>query len=162
MNRRTLLTTVATVSIATAGCVGESSSQEEQEEQEPDRPEGIDTSKLPDDVSDSVPLLESFAVDISQYYPDSRVYISRDAEIYFEYTSSKSTANELKTEIHQIADVYINSAEGHEARTLTILTLGVKAVVPQVTAQKRLDGNLEKDAFHETIGLLSRENVNSN
>lgn len=155
MNRRTLLASVATATVATAGCTDRGETEPVQGESDPEP--RVDPQNLPESVEQTIPLMESFTRSIKQYYPESSVTINRDGELYFEYSTEKSTASELETEIHQMADVYITAADGHEAVTLTILSGGVKAVVPHNTAQKRLDGDLEKDAFHETIGLMSRE-----
>lgn len=155
MNRRTLLASVATVTAATAGCTGQSESDPADSASDPE-PQ-VDPENLPAAVEQTLPLMESFTGAIKQYYPEGSVTINRDGELYFEYSTEQSTASELETEIHQIADVYITAAESHEAVTLTILSDGVKAVIPQNTAQKRLDGELEQNAFHETIGLMSRE-----
>ena len=163
MKRRTLLTSVASVSMI--GGVGVLYSQtrdnestythsvsDPQTEMEP-----VTDEDLPQSVVDTRPLMESFTKEVLQYYPDGTVSINRDAEMFFEYVSDRDSPEGVQSEIHQIADRYIDAADGHEAVTLTIVTSGVKAIIPEDTAQKRLDGELENDAFHETIGLMARE-----
>lgn len=156
MNRRTLLASVATVTASTAGCLGITSREPTQSESDP-IPAGLSDSELPEQVIATQPLMESFGQLIMDYYPDASLYTHSSGDLYFEYESEKESANGFETEIHQIADVYIDAAEGHDVVTLTILAQGVKAVVPRTTAQKHLDGELDQDAFHETIGLLSRD-----
>lgn len=157
MQRRTLLASVA--SVALAGCMepgpdwGENNDQSQnQPEMDSDRP-----TTVPEDVERIRPLMEDVAKAIHQYYPKARIFANKDAELYMEYETDKETPSAVETELHQIADLYVEAVGDHDPVTFTIVTGRVQAVVPANTAELYLNGDLEKDAFHKTIGIASVE-----
>lgn len=177
MKRRTLIASIS--SVALAGCMGFGNDQSQEESE----PEFVEQENIPDEIKPIVPLTRDFKREINEYYPDSSVYVSSpsdngsigdesnqsdsdgsDPSIYMDYATSQENPESVKSELHQIAGLYIEVAKenGHDPVTFTIVTGEVQAVVPEVTATKRVNGELKKDAFHETIGVIRIDRSDTN
>lgn len=157
MKRRTLIASIATVGVA--GCIGSENNGNDSVENDSSSNDTEPLEEIPEEVEAIQPLAQSFTETIHEHYADARVFISTDAELAMEYSTSKESEDALESEIHQIADLYADVVDEIEQDgvTLSIITGQVQGIVPADTVNARVNGNLEQDAFHETIGITGVE-----
>lgn len=113
--------------------------------------------EAPEAVQASFSLARSFHQTIKAHY-DARIKISRKGEIAMEYSSQASSGDALNQEFHDIALIYINViAEGdYNVKTLTMTTGDVRATVTRSAIEAHLKGNIDEEAFLQTILVGSR------
>lgn len=163
MQRRTLLTSLGSIgTVGLAGCTAfdAGSDWEPGTAQEPveQNPELVDKESVPESVIDVEPLMKSVAETVHEYYPDSSIYVNQQGEIYMDYTTSKSTPEGVEAEMHQIADLYAEAARGYDPVTFTIVTGEISMIVPQNTVEMYINDELDKEAFHKTLGIMAKDN----
>jgi hypothetical protein len=113
---------------------------------------------VPKAVKAVQPLAEAFHARITAHFESARVFITQDATIAMEYATETETADSLRTEFNQIADVYAEvAAEGHEPTTLSIVTGSVQGLVPESSLKAYLQGEINEDAYLETVEVMSVE-----
>lgn len=157
MNRRTLLATVATTAVA--GCTGNSAAGASATEGEPETLNTVESAPKP--VDSARPLMKAFLKEVRTYFPNATVAANEEGEIFLDYVTKKESSDALKTEFHQIAELYVDEVEKTETyRTLSIISGEVMAIVPADTVEAHVNGNLDEEAFHETIGVMSVERNN--
>lgn len=114
---------------------------------------------VPQDIKEVKPLAAGFYNETQQYYPESRVYLSPDARIMFEFSPDADSGEGVRREMSQVATLYpdvINRTDAN-ATSLSIITGEVEMVVPYYAAEKRANGNLTQEAYMETIEVKSIE-----
>lgn len=114
---------------------------------------------VPESVNKSRPLAEDFYMDIREHFDDVRVFIKQDGEIVMEYSTTADSGEQVKTEIHQIANEYAKlvKEKNYTGRTLSIVVGQVQGVVPNATVRAYAQGEINQEAFLETIGVTTVE-----
>lgn len=132
---------------------------------EPDT--GNDTTRKPaQDVPETVealtPLASDFNERVNEHF-EATVYITDNAEIAVEYQSNAESKNEFQTEMYQIADLFATSvADGdYDAVTLTVVSGEVQAIAPEPTVTAYVNGEINKEAYLETIEVKGVERNNN-
>jgi len=116
--------------------------------------------QVPEEVETIRPLAFDFQSHISEYYPESTVGISPDGEfIVFEYETSEESSEALQTEYSRIAEEYASTVEQSNvnATNLSIVTGEVQAVVPSFSVSSYIAGDIDQNAFHQTIEITGVE-----
>jgi len=115
--------------------------------------ETVNESEVPQQVIDSKPgavaLKENFS---AEYEHPNNVSIKQDGNLVLQYSSTAQNGNQLKDEMRQVALLYADVAAEHpEAGALTIHANGVVLTVPDDSAQAHGNGNIDEEAFFETV-----------
>lgn len=113
-----------------------------------------DPKDAPQEVRESQDLAEDLLIESSRHFNNVNVYISTEGEIALEYTTTADSPSEVETEMHQIAKLYAEQVENEsQARTLSIITGRVQAVVPRPTVEAYVRGDINEEAFLETVEI---------
>lgn len=113
----------------------------------------------PENVENVRPLAEAFYKRITEYYPESRVFITPEGQLVMDFTPNSESGDGVKKEMVQIALEYSSEVNetGYKVTSLSIVTGQVEAVVPAPTVQKHASGNLTDNAFSKTIEVRAVE-----
>lgn len=112
----------------------------------------------PEAVAAAQPLAEAFHAHIHSYYDNVRVFITREGDIVMEYDTEATSGDELTTEFHQIAVEYADVVgDEYEPNTLSIVADGVQAIVPEPTVDAHVSGDINQEAYLETIEVTGVE-----
>ena len=155
MNRRTLLASAGGVTTVLAGGAIWNLTGG-------DKPDSTtnESTEIPPSVQEVKPLAQSFHEHIRQYFSDARVFIRPETgEIVMEYDPSADSGDELNTQLHQIATEYATVAEDSSVRppTFSIIADSVQAIVSETVVNAYLDGDINEDAYLETIEVTDVE-----
>lgn len=120
-------------------------------------------SEVPEDVESAKPLAYSFYRRITEYYPDSQVSITQKGYIVFQFTPKSETGDGVQREMANIAVEYSRTVNEttYSARTLSILTANLEAIVTEPAVEKHASGNLTTRAYKKTIEVRTRGNQTS-
>lgn len=155
MDRRKFIVAAGTVSLA--GCLGGNKEVPENKTQPVNR-EPVDSEEVTNEAKKVKRLAGKFHDEMSKYFDELSVFIRKNGEIIMEYTTDKKSSEALKTEIHNIAEEFVELIETEkEITNLTIITGKVQAIVAEIPIKKYYNGELEQNAFHETIEVISVE-----
>lgn len=111
----------------------------------------------PDAVEASQPLAEAFHAHITQYYPDAQVLIRPDGGVVMKYETDAKGSDELTAELHRLANEYANVVkDGYEPKTFDIVTSQVRAIAVKPTVKAYTTGEINKEAYLETIEIKER------
>lgn len=148
MNRRTFVALMG--GLGTLSVFGYNAQNGSESDEEPET-----TEDTPPEVKASQELAEDFHEVVMEHFESGRVFIDGNGDIVFEYVTGQETAEELESELYRIAELYVGVIEdgGHTPRTLSIVTGEVQAVVSEHGIKSYLDGDLNEDAFYQTIEL---------
>jgi len=113
----------------------------------------VNESEVPSQVTDSKPgavaLKQSFT---TEYDYQNNVSIKNDGNLVLSYSSNAQNGNQLKSEMKQVALLYADvAAEQPEIGSLTIHSSGVILTVPSSSAQAHGNGDIDEEAFFETV-----------
>lgn len=112
----------------------------EQQLEEP--PEGLE------DVSTTATV---FAQQIKRMYPDSYVGFSEQGEIVFKYAPDVSDGSALKRSVYEVTQIFVETCREETPAPLIVRAGGARAIVPITPLEQYINGELEKEAFQETI-----------
>ncbi|WP_382274475.1 hypothetical protein [Halovivax cerinus] len=117
---------------------------------------------VPNSVVAARPLAADYYRAVTNHSDDARVFVTRDGEIVMEYSTHSETADELETELHLFADLFVDVvAEGeYDPVTISIITGTVEAIATEPAIEAYVSGDLEKAAFFETVEILGVERSN--
>lgn len=157
MNRRSFLFGAAGAGVVLSGGAGLWIVSED------DRNDGRASAKPvedpPEKVASAKPLAEAFHAHITEFYPDARVFITRRGTLAMEYPSEAESREGLLTEFNQIATEYSDVIQREEAAptTLSIVASEVQAIVVESALQAHHNGEINQEAFLETIEVTGVE-----
>lgn len=128
---------------------------EETEEATPqpvqDAPEKVETAK---------PQAKALLIEAKESgYQNATVHISQEGHILIKYDTQATSNTQLKTEIQQLA-IAFGEIDG-EARSLTVVTGNIQAVVPEASVDKYRTGELNDKAYKETIAYRNIDDSES-
>lgn len=107
------------------------------------------------------PLAGAFYERVASQFDDVRVFVSQDAEVVMRYTSSATDGDALRAEFHQIAVAYARAVRetvgASEAVSLTLVVGPARAIVTGAAAGAFARGDLQRDAYLETIEVVNSE-----
>lgn len=151
MKRRDLIATAAVTSVA--GCLG-NNKQEKEEKQVVENP--------PENVAQKKETAQSLYNSLEDYFDNLRVMIDDEGDGYLiTYDTKSESSSSLTSEINQVASIFIDSITSEDAVGYLIIRVGkVEAVVPEAPVNQRKYGDLEEDAYYETIQIRSPEDGN--
>lgn len=141
------------------GTVGDDVNDSESPVGETENRQVVEEHKISEEVEKAQPVAEEFHATIIEYYPNSRVFIDKDGYIVFQYDTEKEDIEELKTEFHQIAEKYTEAVETTEgnATGFSVVTGEVQAVIPPDSVDAYIAGDINQNAFHQTIEVTDIE-----
>jgi len=111
-----------------------------------------DDDEIPEEIRRVRPLAKDFTSQITEHF-DGKVFISKEAEIIFQYESNADSRSSLDTEFSQIADVYANVViDGeHSPTTLSMIVGPVQGIVPEPSLTAYVNGGINKEAYLKTV-----------
>jgi len=162
MNRRKFLT--STVVFPLAGCLGgnnNSSNRRENTENNTDersRVKEVSDDKVPERVLQFKAVATFVSRKVKEHFSNVRTFINREGEIFLQYESDASTQSELKTEMNQIIEIYLEFISSKsQATTFSVINGKVQSIVTKPVVASYVKGNLKKSAVLETIEVMSVE-----
>lgn len=113
----------------------------------------VNETNVPDEVLESkdgaTSLKESF---ITNYGYQNNVSIQPDGQVILSYSSDAQNGKQLKDEMKDVALLYSDVAAEHQSMgALTIQANGVLLTVPADTAIAHGQGDINEDAYFETV-----------
>jgi len=120
-------------------------------------PEFLDEDETPDAVAEAKPLAADFMQEVTPHYEDATVRLNEKGEIAVDYRTTLENQSGVKKEFYRIAELFVDVVRenDHDATTLSIITGEVQAVVPEIGVNKYANGEFERGAFHESIGITT-------
>lgn len=104
----------------------------------------------PEEVENAKPQAKALLIEAKQSgYQNASVHISREGHILIEYDTQATSETQLKSEMSQLA-IAFGKIDG-EARSVTVATGNIQAVVPEASVEKYRSGELNDKAYKETI-----------
>jgi len=150
---------IVAVLVMGIGTVGDDVHSSESPVGETENRQVVEEHEVSEEVKKAQPIAEEFHATITEYYPNSRVFIDKNGYIVLQYETEKENVGELKTEIHQIAEKYTGAVETVEgnATGFSVVTGKVQAVVPPGSVDAYIAGDINQNAFHQTIEVTGIE-----
>ena len=114
----------------------------------------------PEAVKASEPLAKAFLKRMeNSSIKNPRVFVWKDGSIFLLYDTQAKNEPELETEIHNLAKEFamVVRKSGEPAKTLSIVTDRVKAIVPRPTVKAYVNDEIETEAYLETITITDAE-----
>lgn len=153
LDTKVTLVAVGLILVVSGGIYGLSIAVDEKQQQQSDDSQVVNESNVPDEVLESkdgaTALKESF---ITNYDYQNNVSIQPDGQIILSYGSDAQNGNQLKDEMKQVALLYSDVAAEHESiGALTIRANGVMLTVPADTAIAHGQGDINEEAYFETV-----------
>lgn len=112
---------------------------------------------VPGSVANSTVVATSFHTAMEDHYNGVRVFVEDDGGIVLSYTSSAESESELESQVSMIAIEYIDHVNNNTTPHLTIVTGGVGFVVPEATVTAYKRGDINEEAYLETIEAIGVE-----
>lgn len=104
----------------------------------------------PEAVNNSKPQAQELLKKASERgYQNVEVYIQKDGSIVVRYDTQSEGNTQLKNEMQQLALMFAE-IDGNPA-SLTVVTNGIQAIVPEPSVVAYRNDNLDEEAFKETI-----------
>lgn len=170
MNRRTFITTIGAGTAALAGCSNRpalsdvNADADEDEDEDADGGERVAEDEVPQAVREVRPLAKDFHSVVHGRYNDVSVWINQAGDmIAMEYMTEQTSAEGLQTELREIAELYANVVRDadHEPVTLSIIMDRIRAMAAPAPVEQYAAGELEREAFHETVEVTGIERTDS-
>jgi hypothetical protein len=105
------------------------------------------------DEDANVELARAFAEELKPNFDDFSVYITNEGEIAAQYKTEQNSASDLKAELYNIAKVFAKKVKQHGPETLTVNVQQVKMLVPITSVRAYANGNVNMEAFLETVQI---------
>lgn len=155
MKRRTLLIGVGTALASTAvGGTGAYVMMNDSESSDNSTPEPrqVEDGEIPAKIKEVQPLAKDFTTEITSHFT-GKVFISKQAELIFQYESDAESRSSLDTEFSQIADVYADVVQNgdHDPVTLSMIVGPVQGIVPEPSLTAYVNGEINKEAYLKTV-----------
>jgi hypothetical protein len=118
------------------------------------KPVEVEPSSTNDEVQSAAELSGDYLRALEGTVRDPRVYVGDKGSILATYQSRAETPASVKQQFHDLVDLYVETAsDGHEPRTLTLRTAGLRAIVPVTALRAHLSGEIDRNALHETVAI---------
>lgn len=105
----------------------------------------------PDGLEDVNATATTFARQIKRMYPKAYVGFTEQGEIVCRYAPDVSSGDALKRSINEVIHIYVETCREETPAPLIVRSGGVRAIVPITPLEQYLAGELESEAFEETI-----------
>ena len=112
----------------------------------------VSEDEIPEKIQAVQPLAKDFTTEITSHF-DGKVFISKQAELIFQYESDAESRSSLDTEFSQIADVYGDVVKNgdHDPVTLSMIVGPVQGIVPEPSLTAYVNGEINKEAYLKTV-----------
>lgn len=157
MNRRSfVVATGASVSaVSLSGCFGGNDENNQESDSETQR-RIVDNKDVPSNVRKTREVAEEYHSELNKYYEDFRIFIRQNGEIVIEYKENVNSSEALESELYRIADLFLDVVDDEEdARTVSVVGGRVQLILPKPPVVAYINGELERDAVHETMEITS-------
>jgi hypothetical protein len=159
MNHKNLAIAVLVVLLALSTAVVLTSLQTSGVDEPKEPAPSAETEKLSEDAQASVDgataLKESL---VAEGYEDARVFVQQDGTVGVMFTPQDSNA--AKQEMYEVAVMYAGIVEDNpDMGGLTISVNGVAMLVSQDAALAHANGEIDEEAFKETVAIKSENST---